>query len=842
MAEAKSFLTLKKFLVVFNFTSKMVDAIEKSKKNDLWRLVDELINEGYLKESVTKGEIPVHSSIAWSFLYHGEPCSIEQIRKYLQCYVFKNELKFGHIEKLLYAWKGQEGKLLNHIENKGLVSGDCPLPQLIPFSAQYKIESKLTPAQIHGQYMELKILRQCNHPTIVRIEDSFDKREDMSYVMEYSDCGTLQDAIVIHHATLKEKALSALLCQVLHGVDYLHKRGVIHRDIKPDNILLDSQMRVKICDFTTVVQMQWLSQQSQDHGDEMRGGEWSKVTGFVGTPAYAAPEMYLAIPYDHSIDMWSVGCTLFFMLTAKHLFHWDLQCDFSRTQLAQDIVHFNAGVYVYSHNVMTFPYYLRISTFVIHLDLHFYIHRPSIGSPLESPCFDCASSFHCLSYFFIKQTNKQTNAKETKLLSAHSSNDPKEHASSMCSMATNADMDVPFKDEDDAIAGISGWLDRVASPSLSPQRDLFAYADIEEPEEFCEDMETMVDDLLHEPEKHTKESPFTTGDTHEFGLNFASKILVETLKQKKLVQMLKQIEKQNQDLVFEDERSISKESSHILNLPMIFDSPLLNSEKRALISGILTLAGVHIFCTCLFFFYLCFLSVFLLCVVFGRVCLTHFASVGSLLSGLLQAINTVQIFFSFKFFSKKKKIVSHWKMEQASLSPDTKPSTHSEADSLVEDKSGDEEEEQYVRIPSPDTSLSVREKSDEVMRIDKWKLDLQNTQSGVRKMLFNMVGLFYYPLFIVLEDGVTTSDYNTLALPLHHRERVQPDKRIFEPCMIIISSRNSVKGDVKSLSLYQAKNGILEVLSLSKMQDPTTDTQKSEPRRGVQFFFLKIAV
>lgn len=90
------------------------------------------------------------------------------------------------------------------------------------------------------------------------------------------------------------------LRQIVEGLEYLHCKDLIHRDIKGDNILVKSNGTVKIGDIGSTRKIQS-----------------EKVKSFVGTGCWMAPEVIKGVNYDQSADIWSLGCTVFEMLTGK---------------------------------------------------------------------------------------------------------------------------------------------------------------------------------------------------------------------------------------------------------------------------------------------------------------------------------------------------------------------------------------------------------------------------------------------------------------------------------------------------------------------------------------------
>eukprot|EP01130_Rhizamoeba_saxonica_P008075 TRINITY_DN3263_c0_g1_i1.p1 TRINITY_DN3263_c0_g1~~TRINITY_DN3263_c0_g1_i1.p1 ORF type:complete len:289 (-),score=55.52 TRINITY_DN3263_c0_g1_i1:659-1501(-) len=97
---------------------------------------------------------------------------------------------------------------------------------------------------------ESQILDQLDHVNIVKIFDVYDSKDDLYFVLEYIDCGTLFN-LLKKNGLIPEDLIARYIRQVLEGLVYLHDQGIVHRDIKGDNILLTSDGTVKITDFGT---------------------------------------------------------------------------------------------------------------------------------------------------------------------------------------------------------------------------------------------------------------------------------------------------------------------------------------------------------------------------------------------------------------------------------------------------------------------------------------------------------------------------------------------------------------------------------------------------------------
>lgn len=111
-----------------------------------------------------------------------------------------------------------------------------------------KIMIKLETKHVEDLYREIRILKGLNHPNVVRFYQSFDTMFQLYIVMEYIRNGTLSDALV-KVKYLSEGEAQKIYRQLIEALEYCHNRGVVHLDIKSNNLLLDEHLNLKICDF-----------------------------------------------------------------------------------------------------------------------------------------------------------------------------------------------------------------------------------------------------------------------------------------------------------------------------------------------------------------------------------------------------------------------------------------------------------------------------------------------------------------------------------------------------------------------------------------------------------------
>lgn len=145
---------------------------------------------------------------------------------------------------------------------------------------------------------EIKILKMCMHPHIIRLYEVIETSTDIYVVTEFSPGGELFDYIV-ERGRLSEGEARRFFQQIISGVEYCHKHMIAHRDLKPENLLLDEHSNVKIADFGL--------------SNCMRDGCFLKTS--CGSPNYAAPEVISGKLYaGPEVDIWSCGVIVYALL------------------------------------------------------------------------------------------------------------------------------------------------------------------------------------------------------------------------------------------------------------------------------------------------------------------------------------------------------------------------------------------------------------------------------------------------------------------------------------------------------------------------------------------------
>lgn len=190
------------------------------------------------------------------------------------------------------------------------------------------------PSRLPKIYREISILRDLAHPNIVRLHEMVETDRHIGIIMEYASGGELFDYI-LNNRYLKDNSARRLFAQLVSGVGYLHKKGIVHRDLKLENLLLDRNRNIIITDFGFANTFDPVDQLDEEIEYNLTNKEYVKrkrldklgpnglrrgdlMQTSCGSPCYAAPELVVSdsLYTGRKVDVWSCGVIL-----VRPLFH-----------------------------------------------------------------------------------------------------------------------------------------------------------------------------------------------------------------------------------------------------------------------------------------------------------------------------------------------------------------------------------------------------------------------------------------------------------------------------------------------------------------------------------------
>ncbi|KAJ0170042.1 hypothetical protein K1T71_014648 [Dendrolimus kikuchii] len=225
----------------------------------------------------------------------------------------------NNLKKVLHLGSGNDAKkkkVFNNIrdnsdpnENWDMVGelGDGAFGKV--YKAQHKVTGQLAAAKmcvldneddLADFTVEIDILSECRHPNVVELHEAYFIDNKLWMLLEYCDGGALDSVMAELEKGLSEVQIAYVCREMSRGLQFLHSRRVIHRDLKAGNVLATMQGGVKLADFGVSAKNKSTLQ---------------KHDTFIGTPYWMAPEVVLCEtfrdhPYDFKVDIWSLGITL----------------------------------------------------------------------------------------------------------------------------------------------------------------------------------------------------------------------------------------------------------------------------------------------------------------------------------------------------------------------------------------------------------------------------------------------------------------------------------------------------------------------------------------------------
>ena len=295
-AEKKLKLKLIKFM-----NNNKTEALLKNNKNKKNNLLDiKNISKNNNNSSLNNiSEISKVSTVMRDSKYYMNKSS--ELIKYIQTFYSKNK-SYPETKINFYLYGRRIGQGAFGKVNLGLnvLTGRVVAIKSFKTTPIKKFQHKMKKIQY-----ETELMKRFNHKNITKILEVFNDEEYMLIIMEYINGGNLF-SFVKKRRKLSEKMAKFLFRQIILGIQHIHSKNVVHRDIKLENILIDFDNNVKICDFGIGKVL--------ENEDEL-------LYDKCGTPMYMAPEIILANDDNgykgFPVDIWSSGITLYIMLSGS---------------------------------------------------------------------------------------------------------------------------------------------------------------------------------------------------------------------------------------------------------------------------------------------------------------------------------------------------------------------------------------------------------------------------------------------------------------------------------------------------------------------------------------------
>lgn len=191
---------------------------------------------------------------------------------------------------------------------------------------------------------------------LIKLHASFQTSSEIFYVLDFQVGGDLA-ALMSKDSRLGEQKARFFAAEIAVGLGFLHEYGIVYRDLKPENVLIDAVGHVVLTDFGLSKILE--PRQMNDYGS------LGKTTTFCGTAEYLAPEILRGEPYDQSVDWWSFGTLLYEMFTGIPPYWSDSPLEMYKKILFEPEIDFPSNMNIYARDLIS-----KVSVFVFLLRSH----------------------------------------------------------------------------------------------------------------------------------------------------------------------------------------------------------------------------------------------------------------------------------------------------------------------------------------------------------------------------------------------------------------------------------------------------------------------------------------
>lgn len=208
----------------------------------------------------------------------------------------------------------------------GVVNIATHLESKAQFAVKSVLKEKMTPIEVTQQRREIEVLKMCQHTNIIKLTDLFETCEHYYVVMEYMRGKDLFDYLQARGFNMSELMVKKIVLQLILGVRYLHSFGIVHRDLKLENVMMSDMNDgaiPKIVDF----------------GLSKIIGPNEKANEPFGTVGYVAPEVLKQNPYSFSCDVWSIGCIFYALISGSLPFDSSSEKETKRMTVEEPVVY-----------------------------------------------------------------------------------------------------------------------------------------------------------------------------------------------------------------------------------------------------------------------------------------------------------------------------------------------------------------------------------------------------------------------------------------------------------------------------------------------------------------------